>query len=176
MGVNFRKMHFRKKLNYDFSGIWTLDLCCSFMIDKSLSYRTQSALIGILIPYLFCSFRKDKTLSYSVSGGWMVFKNITTVFFYQNSTSIRVRTSHKIQVKFDLDTKTKSFSTPRHKTNQFRSLSWNQVKFNPSHWNQINLDHPDKTNSISMLTLKPSDLRPASKNRVNFDHHHPHKN
>ena len=79
--------------------------------------------------------------------------------------SICGRTSNKKQVHFDPDTKTKSFSTPRHKPNQFRSLNWTQVKFYPSHLNQVDIDqNQTKTKSISMLTLKPSDSRPASKN------------
>ena len=41
--------------------------------------------------------------------------------------------SHKIQVNFDPDTKTKSFLAPIHKTKQFRSLNWNQAKFDPPH-------------------------------------------
>ena len=60
--------------------------------------------------------------------------------------------------------KPSSFSTPRHKPNQFRSLHSIQVKFDPLHSNQVNIGHPDKNHTISMLTLKPSDLRPASKN------------
>ena len=31
-----RKMHFRKKLNYDFGGIKTPDLCCSSINDTPL--------------------------------------------------------------------------------------------------------------------------------------------
>ena len=75
--------------------------------------------------------------------------------------------------------------TPRHKTNQFRSLNWNQGKFDPP--TEIKLSSipqteinslsttQTKTKSISMLTLKPSDLRPASKNQLNPHHHQPHK-
>ena len=66
--------------------------------------------------------------------------------------------SHKIQVNFDPETKTKSFLTPINETKKFRSLNWNQVKFDRPHWNQVNIHHPDKTKSISMLTLKPSDF------------------
>ena len=42
----------------------------------------------------------------------------------------------QIQVNLDPYTKTKSFFTPIHKTSQFRSLHWNQVKFDPPHWIQ----------------------------------------
>ena len=63
------------------------------------------------------------------------------------------RTPHKIQVNIDPDTKTKSFLSPRHKTNQFRSLNWNQV------------------NIYFDAHTKPWDLPPASKKRVSFDHH-----
>ena len=39
---------------------------------------------------------------------------------------------------------TKWSSTPIHNTNQFWSLNWNQVKFDPPHSNQVSIDHPDK--------------------------------
>ena len=84
----------------------------------------------------------------------------------QDTICISGRTSsHKIHVYFDLDTRTKLFSTPRHKANQFRSLNWNHVK-----WNQVNMDHPDenianfdahtKTKRFAARIQKPNQFRP----------------
>ena len=39
--MNFRKTQFSKKLNCDFGGICTPDLCCSFMTDKQQSYSVS---------------------------------------------------------------------------------------------------------------------------------------
>ena len=85
------------------------------------------------------------------------------------------RTSHKTQVNFDPDTKTKSFFTPRHQPNQFRSLDCNQVKFDPPHWKQVNNDHPDKNQVNCDAYTKAKRFAARIQNRVNFDHHHPQK-
>ena len=106
----------------------------------------------------------------------MVFQNIASASICQYSLSICGRTSlHKIQVNTDPDTETKSFSTPSHKRDQFRSLNGNQVNFDPAQKSSRYRPPRPKQKSISMLTPKPSDLRPASKNQVNLDYHHPHK-
>ena len=101
------------------------------------------------------------------------------------------------------DTKIKSVSNPTLKQRQFRSLHWNQVKFDtalkPSQFrprpkNLVNSDPHNETKSfstphnefesisttrtktklISMLTVKPSEFRPGYKNHTDFNH--PHKN
>ena len=40
-GYEFQQNEFRKKRNYDVGGIWTPDLCCSFVTDKPLSYSVS---------------------------------------------------------------------------------------------------------------------------------------
>ena len=130
-------------------------------------------------PDLFCLFIKDikHFAIQSVNGDWVVFSNITNTSICQDSISICGRTSsHKIQVNFDLGTKTKSFSTPKHKTNQFRSLNWNQVKFDPLHWNQVNIDYSDKnqvnfdahtkTKRFAACIQKASQFRPPSQHKT----------
>ena len=60
-------------------------------------------------------------------------------------------------------------SWPSSYPNQFRSLHWNQVKFDLPRWNQVNFGNPHRTKLSSLLTLKPSYLRPAHENQVNSD-------
>ena len=80
--------------------------------------------------------------------------------------------------KFDSHTKTQVIpiqclkehhSWPSSYPNQFRSLHWNQVKFDLPRWNQVNFGNPHRTKLSSLLTLKPSYLRPAHENQVNSD-------
>ena len=122
-------------------------------------------------------------INHWVSGDWMAFQNISNIYICQDSVFVCGRTSsHKIQVNSDPDPKNKSLSTPRHKTNQFGSLNWNQVKFDPSHWNQVNIDHPaknqvnhdphTKTKNLSTPTLKPSQVRSLHWSQVKFDPHY----
>ena len=59
------------------------------------------------------------------------------------------------QVNFDPNTKTKSFSTPRHKINQFRYRTY--------------FDPHTKTKLISIQRLKPNHFRPPYHNQVNSD-------
>ena len=180
--MNSRKMHFRKNWTTSTTLVGFEPRTSAVRLWRINHWATQSTLTGNWSPDLFCSFIKDKPLSYSVNGNWVVFKNNTSIC--QDSRSIWGRTSsHKIQVNSNPDAKTKSSSTPRHKTNQFRPLNWDQVKFDLPHWNQvksiprneiksISSTHT-KTKSSSMLAIKPSDFRPAYKNQVHFDH--PHK-
>ena len=58
-------------MNYDFGGIWTPDLCWSFMTEKTLSYSVSPD--WKLKPDLLYPFKKDKPLSYWVNDGWVVF-------------------------------------------------------------------------------------------------------
>ena len=51
-GHEFQKNVFQKKLNYDFGGISTTDLCYSFLTDKPLSqpwleFEAQSSLVSL---------------------------------------------------------------------------------------------------------------------------------
>ena len=129
------------------------------------------------------------------------------------------RPPHKNQVNSDLRVKSKSILIPmpwlshfrpqyqnqvifdpNTKTSQFRSLHWNQVKFDPPQWNQVNFDHPHKNEvkfdahtktkwflasipkpsqfrpparKLGQLipTLKTNRFRPALKTQANFDPH-----
>ena len=176
METNVRKIHLIEKLNYDLGGIWTPDLCCSFITDKLLELHSLPRL-EFWSSGLICTCKKKKPLSYSVHGDWGVFQNIINTSSCEDSISIFSRTLHKTQVNFDPDVKVKSCSTPIHKTDQYRSRSWNYVELYPRHWNQVNIDHRDKTQVIFEGHAKnQSNLRPVPLNRVNFDHYHTRTN
>ena len=71
--------------------------------------------------------------------------------------------------------KTKPSLTPRHKTSQFRSLYWSQVKFDPPQWVQVYIDHPHQnqvnldantnTKRFPARIQKPSQFRPPPPTR-----------
>ena len=69
---------------------------------------------------------------------------------------------HKNQVNIDPDTKTNNFPTPTQKTNQLRSLRWNQVKLDARHWNQVNFDTHTKTKRFAARIQKPSKFWPPT--------------
>ena len=117
---------------------WIYEKCISEKIwtTTSVRFEPETSVVRLI--------RIRHWATQSRATEWSSKHYITNTYICQDSISICGRSSHKIQVNFDLDTRTKSYSTLVHKTNQFRSLSWNQVKFDPSHWNQVDIDHPDK--------------------------------
>ena len=85
---------------------------------------------------------------------------------------------HQNQVHFDTYTWTKNISIPTPKPSQSRSLHWNQVKFDPntktksfrpSHQRQVNFDPYTKNELLSIHGLKPSHFRSPHQNQVNSD-------
>ena len=96
---------------------------------------------------------------------------------FTSKTSRYHTTTPQNQVDSDPDTKTTSFSTLKHKTNQFWFLNWNQVKFGI-----ILPPSSHKFKSIPIQLLKPSRIRPSNTktnqfqflnwNQVKFDLQH----
>ena len=71
--MNFRKNNFRKKLNYGTTSV-RFDLRTSVVrLWRINHWATQWALTGIWSLDLFCSFTKDKPMSSSANGDWVVF-------------------------------------------------------------------------------------------------------
>ena len=112
-----------KKMDYDFGGMWTPDLCWSFMTGKALRYSVSPG-CNLRLD-VFCSFIKDKPLSYSVNDDWVLFYNITNTSIYLSRHHIyyrsniitrnpsQLRSRYLNQVIFDTQTQTKSFAIPK---------------------------------------------------------------
>ena len=151
MEMHSRKMHFRKKWPVTSVGF---EPQTSVVRLQRIKHRAnKSALTGIWSADLVCLFINDKPLNYTVNGDWVVFNNITnTSICHDSKPTFGTTSTHQLQIKFDPHTKARSFLTPRNKPNQFRSLNWNKIEFDPPQWNQVHIDHPDK-------------------NQVNFDAH-----
>ena len=154
-----QKKHFRKKkLIDDFGGIWTPDLCCSFITDTTLIYSPDWNLNLVI----FSSFIEDKPLSYSVNGDRVVFwssqrwlsgvlEHYQHICEYLSILRMYLRSNviTRNQVNFDPDTKTNSFSTPRHKTKSIPTP-------------QLNSSH------VRSPTLKSSQYRPPRQKPSQF--------
>ena len=126
-GHELQKNTSQKKLEYSFRGIWTPDLCCSFMTDKTPSYTNLNPGRRLVV------YKGETTelLDWRRPSGLVEYNQPIQprLHIYLQSNNIT-----QIQVNFDPYIKTQSLLTPVHKPNQFLSLNWNQVKFDPPHW------------------------------------------
>ena len=131
------KMHFRK--DWTTTSVRSEPRTSVVRLRRINYWDTQWSPTGIWIPDLFFSFIKENH--------WATPSTVTEWSSRICLTHLSVNTpSHKIHVNFDPHFKTKSFSTPRHKTNhsdpcqvkpsQFRSKHKNEVIFDPQTQNK----------------------------------------
>ena len=172
-------MHYRKKLKYDFGGIWTPYLCCSFATNKPLSHSVSHD--WNLKPWPLLFIYKGETTE-QLGERWLggLVEHNKHNYFVSVKTPYLLAVEHHHTTSKSTSTqilKPSDFRSPEHKTNQFRSLNWNQAKFDPPHRNQVNIDHPDnqvnfdphtKTERFTARIQKPRPFRlppPTHKNK-----------
>ena len=174
---------FQKKRTYDFGGIWTPDLFCSDITDKTLSYSVSAD----------WDLTRTSFFVYKGSIPYTVIKSTSTAHTKTKSISMLtpkpsdLRPAFKNQVNFDHPHKNQVYRLHKKQVN----FGPHTVNFDPPHKKQVNFDSNTKTKSnsiphtknrlISTPELKSSQFDPHSisksfpmprhKNQVNFDPH-----
>ena len=180
------------KRKYDFGGIWSPDLLCSFITAKTLSYSVTADWDLKPGPLLF--FYKGwipHTKIKSISTTHTRTKSISMLtlkpsdLWPASKNQINFDHPHKNQVNFDAHTKTKRFAARIQKSNQFRPppqkrsiTALKTSRFRPAHsqfrppaQKQVNFDPitKNKSNSIPHTKIKAIATSPLKSSP--FDRH-----